>query len=171
MMTRPLPERIERLLLTGFGLGLIPGLRGTYGTLLGIPLAFMVAHVSLAVSPWLAWGLVAALLPPAVRLCDDCEALFGRTDPGCVVLDEIVAFPLCFAGLSGELCGPGGWILVLAGFVAFRIFDMAKPWPIGRLQALPRGLGVVVDDVAAALAACVFLHCLELSDEVHRLFQ
>jgi phosphatidylglycerophosphatase A len=54
----------------------------------------------------------------------------------------------------------GGWPVVLAGFVLFRIYDIKKPFGISRLQNLPGGIGCVADDLAAALAACVSLHLL-----------
>jgi phosphatidylglycerophosphatase A len=66
--------------------------------------------------------------------------------------------PLCYLGWN-TLAGPlPSWGVLLAGFVLFRIFDIAKPLGIHRLQAWPGGWGVVADDVAAALATCAVLH-------------
>ena len=69
--------------------------------------------------------------------------------------------PLVFFGMGGSagLVGEhGGWPVLLAGFILFRIFDILKPFGIARLQNLPGGIGCVVDDLAAALAACCCLH-------------
>ncbi|MCX6943233.1 MAG: phosphatidylglycerophosphatase A, partial [Opitutales bacterium] len=73
-------------------------------------------------------------------------------------LDEVVAMPLCFLGwpaLAGSL---PVWAVLLAGFALFRFYDILKPLGIRRLQDLPGGWGVVVDDLAAALASCATLH-------------
>ena len=66
--------------------------------------------------------------------------------------------PLCFLGWGALAATWPAWAAGLAGFALFRLFDIAKPLGIRRLQDLPGGWGVVVDDVAAALAACATLH-------------
>jgi len=74
-------------------------------------------------------------------------------------LDEFVAMPLCFLGWQNlTYAVPQRWIIFLAGFALFRLFDIWKPLGIRKLQYLPAGWGIVVDDVAAALASCVVLH-------------
>jgi phosphatidylglycerophosphatase A len=82
-----------------------------------------------------------------------------RSDPcgGSIVLDEITAMPLCFVLWLAipwfqrhELPVPG-WQLLTVIFILFRIFDIAKPWPIRRTQKLPGGWGVTVDDALAAI--------------------
>ena len=110
--------------------------------------------------------LVAIIL--AVPICSRAEALIGKPDPGSVVLDEIVAVPLTLlplkaGGLLGWIQAPtlnGGpnaipWWLV--AFTLFRILDITKPWPVGALQGLPGGWGIVMDDLAAGLLAGVVL--------------
>jgi len=75
-----------------------------------------------------------------------------------VILDEFVVMPLCFLGWR-SLVGPlPPWAVFLTGFALFRFFDILKPLGIRRLQDLPGGWGVVVDDVAAALASCAVMH-------------
>lgn len=114
---------------------------------------------------WAALIAVAAI-GVSVPLCSRAERILGREDPGSVVLDEIVALPLTFLG---PLVVLGAWptsssLMDLAhrfwpewvvGFIAFRVFDIAKPGPIRRIQSLPSGWGVVADDVLAALAAAI----------------
>lgn len=107
----------------------------------------------------------------AIPLCTRAEQLLGRHDPGSVVLDEIVALPLCAAApLAARTHAAGGdfpdlvafvggspwWYLPLL-FALFRVFDIAKPWPIRAVQALPRGWGVVADDLLAAVWVGVLL--------------
>ena len=69
--------------------------------------------------------------------------------------------PLCFIGwqwLPAEWVERWPWAIFLGGFALFRLFDIAKPFGIARLQSLPGGWGVVADDFAAALASCASLH-------------
>ena len=98
----------------------------------------------------------------AVAFCGEAEFRLGRKDPGEVILDEFVAMPLCFLGFPRlELGSPRAWMtaaLLGGGFALFRLFDIAKPLGIRRLQDLPGGWGVVLDDTAAALASCAVLH-------------
>ncbi|MBW7895592.1 MAG: phosphatidylglycerophosphatase A [Opitutaceae bacterium] len=94
----------------------------------------------------------------AVAICGEAEFRLGRRDPGEVILDEFVALPLCFLGWSYLVVGFPAWVVFLAGFGLFRLFDIVKPFGIRRLQDLPGGWGVVADDVAAALLTCAVLH-------------
>ena len=93
----------------------------------------------------------------AVCICGVAAHLLGRKDPPEVVLDEAACMPLVFVGL-GQASLP--WVLV--GFLLFRLLDIAKPLGIARLQSLPSGLGVVADDLAAALLANACLHLLQV---------
>jgi phosphatidylglycerophosphatase A len=113
-------------------------------------------------------GLVAGLVL-SVWTCGAAERWTGRKDPGSVVIDEIAAMPICFVpwllleqGRLGGMppamlfLGPQTWGMTLVLFALFRVFDIAKPWPIGASQSLPGGWGVTADDVLAA-AAVAFL--------------
>jgi phosphatidylglycerophosphatase A len=66
--------------------------------------------------------------------------------------------PLCFIGWPALLPVAPRWAILLAGLALFRLFDITKPFGIDKLQDLPAGWGIVIDDVAAALAACATLH-------------
>jgi phosphatidylglycerophosphatase A len=133
---------------------------GTFGSLAGL----LYFTVFFALLPW--WLVLVLSLPPlylAVALCGEAEFRLGQRDPGMVVLDEFVVMPLCFLGwqaLPSEWSHDAPWAVFLTGFALFRLFDVSKPLGISRLQNLPGGWGVVVDDVAAALAACASLHGL-----------
>jgi phosphatidylglycerophosphatase A len=114
-----------------------------------------------------AWWLTILLSLPAlylaVAICGEAEFRLGQRDPGGVVLDEFVVMPLCFIGwqwLPAEWMAHGRWAVFLGGFALFRLFDIAKPLGIARLQSLPGGWGVVADDLAAALATCATLHAV-----------
>jgi phosphatidylglycerophosphatase A len=94
----------------------------------------------------------------AVALCGEAEFRLGRRDPGEVILDEFMVMPLCFLGWPALARVGPPWALLIAGFLLFRLFDIAKPFGIRKLEDLPGGWGIVADDVAAALAACAVLH-------------
>jgi phosphatidylglycerophosphatase A len=103
-------------------------------------------------------ALILASSYVAVAVCGEAEIRLGKSDPGEVILDEFVAMPLCFLGAPRLLQIAPAWEVLLAGFAVFRFFDIAKPLGIRRLQSLPGGWGVVVDDLAAALATCATMH-------------
>ncbi len=133
-----------------------PGTAGTVVGLLWFTLIFWNANPIV----YLIVGGLSVLF--AVAVCGEAEVRMGKMDPPEVVLDEFVSVPFCFLGLQPFLNAPEGkaWAVVLAGFVLFRIFDIAKPFGIKRLQNYHGGWGVVADDLAAAFATCLCLHVL-----------
>ena len=153
---RFLPTRTVLMLATLGPVGRKLPAPGTWGSVAGL-LYFTVFFLGRL-------GLVGTLLVSAVAsylaiaICGEAEFRLARKDPGEVILDEFVAMPLCFLGWNA-LPGPlPVWAVLLAGFGLFRFYDILKPLGIARLQDLPLGWGVVVDDLAAALAACATLH-------------
>jgi phosphatidylglycerophosphatase A len=130
---------------------------GTWGSAAGI-LFFLVCFTQLGYVEYLIIG--AALTYFAVGICGQAEIQMESHDPSEVIFDEFVAMPVCFFGwrmISGAQ--PLAFLgLLLAGFVLFRFFDIRKPFVINSLQRLPGGWGIVLDDIAAALATCATLH-------------
>ena len=129
------------LIAFGFGAGLARFAPGTCGTLLGWPPGWMLngAH------PAVLFPLIAAAFLVGVWACGVTGQHLGIHDHGSMVWDEIVAFMLVAALLPREL----GW--QLAGFVAFRAFDIGKPPPIRWLERRYQGgFGVMFDDLLAA---------------------
>lgn len=96
----------------------------------------------------------------AILFCGEAEVRLQKVDPGEIVLDEFVAIPFCFLGLQPYLWHGRAWLIILAGFLLFRLFDIVKPFGIKRLQSMHGGLGVVLDDLAAAVATAFCLHLL-----------
>jgi phosphatidylglycerophosphatase A len=129
---------------------------GTWGSLAGL-MYFTVFFVDrLSLLPAILLGAVGLYV--AVGFCGEAEFRMGRKDPGEVILDEFTAMPVCFIGWPALLDVAPRWAIFLAGFALFRLFDITKPCGINKLQDLPAGWGIVIDDVAAALAACATLH-------------
>jgi phosphatidylglycerophosphatase A len=113
------------------------------------------------------WGAVAVsivMILFSVWCCGAAEKVLHQRDPGCVVLDEFVAVPVCYLGVAlfnpqtrlqlttsgSELSYQDQLDFTWRCFTLFRIFDIWKPWPVGPSQKWPRGWGVVMDDVLAA---------------------
>jgi phosphatidylglycerophosphatase A len=128
---------------------------GTWGSAAGL-LWFLLFFQRAGIGLTLLVGAVTAWL--AIGLCGEAEVRLRAKDPGMIVLDEFVVIPLCFLGWTALVPAFPPWVIWLAGFALFRLFDIAKPLGIARLQHLPGGWGVVADDVGAALAACATLH-------------
>jgi len=86
-------------------------------------------------------------------------AATGRIDPGEVVMDEFAAQALTFLLLPlVAVRGFCGWecaVLAAVGFLAFRVVDIVKPWPINKLERLPAGWGILADDLAAGVCAAI----------------
>jgi phosphatidylglycerophosphatase A len=130
---------------------------GTWGSAAGV-LFFFICFTQLGYFEYLIIGAAMAYL--AVGICGQAEIQMESHDPPEVIFDEFVAMPLCFYGwrmIAGTEPLPFLGML-LAGFVLFRFFDIRKPFVINSLQRLPGGWGIVLDDVAAALATCATLH-------------
>lgn len=137
------------LLAYGFGAGLSPKAPGTLGTVVAIPIYVLLAWLgSTAYFSFLAVALVAGIF-----ICGYTARRIGLDDPKSVVWDEVVGYLITMIGL------PLGVLWVVAGFLLFRLFDIWKPWPIRWLDRnVKGGLGIMVDDVAAAIPACLILN-------------
>jgi len=131
----------------GAGTGLSPRAPGTVGTLLGIPL-LLVMPASLP-----AYLLVLVVLfALGVYVCGACAKDIGVHDHGGIVWDEVVGYLVTMIMVPRTL----GWIV--AGFLLFRLFDIVKPWPIRVIdRQVHGGLGIMADDVLAAVFAAVLL--------------
>jgi len=127
---------------TGFGIGLVPFAPGTFGTLVGLAIYWLLA---LALPPLAIAFLAIPLFLVGVWACDVTGRALGVPDHGAMVWDEIVAF-LPLAAVSSN----SPYLQALA-FVLFRVFDIWKPFPIRELERRVKGgLGVMIDDAVAA---------------------
>lgn len=139
-------------LAAGLGAGLAPRAPGTAGTLVAIPLWWLLSGLPLAAYA----AVVVVLFALGVPLCTRAGRAFGAADHPAIVWDEIVGFLVTLFAL------PASWLAAVAGFLLFRAFDIAKPFPVAAAERLPRGLGVMADDLLAGAYACAVLHLVQL---------
>ena len=141
-------DKVVLFLATGFGIGHIPVAPGTFGSILGLPLGFVLAELALPV----AIAIAGLFVLGSIWIANDAEKLMQKPDPGCIVIDEIAGMAVTLVGLPVDLT------MALMGFIIFRILDILKPFPIRYLdQRLAGGWGVVMDDVAAGIIANMIL--------------
>jgi phosphatidylglycerophosphatase A len=147
------------------GVGLLPIAPGTWGSLVGVGLYLLARAASVeffaarntaqveAVQTAAALVLLISVTLAGVWAASRAEKLLGRKDPGAVVIDEVAGQLITFAFVPFK---SGMWVIV-AGFVLFRAFDIWKPYPVRRLEALESGLGIMADDVLAGFYAATVL--------------
>jgi phosphatidylglycerophosphatase A len=158
------------LSLATFGVGYIRLAPGTWGSLVGIGIYLLIRSIGQAVwqiglaNGWRAEQMSAWHAPANIFIVllitiagiwagGRAAKLMNDKDPQTVVVDEIVGQLITLAFIPFDVV----WWMILAGFFLFRFFDIAKPYPIDRLQILPGGLGVCADDILAGLYAAVVL--------------
>lgn len=149
-------NRITRLTLKnpicfiacGFGSGLSPFAPGTMGTIVAIPLYWLMSHLSLLSYT----GVLLVSFLFGVYCCGYTAKAFGTHDHKAIVWDEIF-------GLGWTLLAvPPSIIAVIAGFLLFRLFDILKPWPINQIdEKVKGGFGIMLDDWLAAIYANLIL--------------
>jgi len=142
-----------QFLAFGFGSGLSPRAPGTVGTLAALPLYALIAPLPL----WTYTGIVLLAAIVGIWLCERSSRALGVHDHPGIVWDEFVGLWIALWAVPVEL----PWIAL--GFLIFRLFDIAKPWPIGWLDKHAHGgLGIMIDDIVAGIMACGCLHVARL---------
>jgi phosphatidylglycerophosphatase A len=138
-------------LAIGLGSGLAPKAPGTAGTLVAIPLYLLLNGL------WV-WHYVAVVIAGflvGIWICASAARVLGVHDDPSIVWDEIIGF------LITMIAAPPGWWWIATGFVLFRVFDIAKPWPIRTIdRRVSGGLGIMLDDVLAGIYALVIMQLL-----------
>ncbi|ARN74413.1 phosphatidylglycerophosphatase A [Oceanicoccus sagamiensis] len=135
----------------GFGSGLAPKAPGTFGTLMAIPLYWLLSPL-----PLLVYALVVlAAFVIGIYLCGKTAEDLGVHDHPGIVWDEFVGLWIAL------FAAPAGWLWLLIGFALFRLFDIWKPWPIKIFdEKMETGLGIMIDDVLAGIYALIILQGL-----------
>ena len=150
------------IIATGGGAGFVPIAPGTWGSLVGLLIAYgliaafkqnvaLLQNLLIVASVVLAWAGIWA----GTR----AESVFGKKDSGQIVIDEVCGQVITFVFIAPFLAGLGEqwrWWMI-PGFLLFRAFDIFKPFPINGLQSLTGGMGVMMDDVIAGIYAAALM--------------
>ena len=131
--------------------GYVPVAPGTAGSIAGLALY---GAAGLLGGTQVEIGVLAVVLAVGVWSSAASERHLGETDPGVIVIDEVAGMLITLLALQPT------WGGALAGFLAFRFFDVVKPFPARWAERLPGGWGVMADDVIAGLYAHLVLRLL-----------
>ena len=143
--------RLETTLATWFGSGYSPFASGTAGTLASVPLVLLLWWIG---SVPLHAAAIVAVTALGLWASRGAEAHWGRKDPGQVVIDETAGY------LVATILVPHTAVALALSFLLFRAFDVVKPFPAGRSQALPGAWGIMADDLFAGIYSNLALQAL-----------
>jgi phosphatidylglycerophosphatase A len=139
------------------GIGFLPAMPGTFASLAAAILFYLLWLVCGDAARWVLVPLILIVSALTVALGRWAEVYFKAVDPRQFVLDEVAGqwLTLLFVPLSAHVLPR-----VVAAFFLFRVFDVAKPFPIRRVERLPAGWGILLDDVVAAVYAGIAFRAL-----------
>lgn len=140
--------RLAVFLATVAYCGYFPVAPGTVGSAAGLVVYLLVWWTR---SPLLEASLILGTFAIGTWAATHAERFFGGIDPGAVVIDEVLGMLITLALLPVSMTG------VAAGFLLFRLFDVVKPYPAGRMEHLPGGYGIMLDDAMAGVYAHLVL--------------
>ena len=141
------------LIATGFYSGYLPKAPGTWGSLVGVLLVFLLHALSLQTY----LSVVAGLFIVGSFVAGEAEKILDDRDPGVVVIDEIVGM------LITMIAVPVTPLTMALGFILFRVFDIAKPFPVNFFdQHFHGGLGIMLDDVVAGIYSLIIMQLILL---------
>jgi phosphatidylglycerophosphatase A len=146
-------RRLALLIATCGYIGFAPVAPGTVGSAAGVALFYLVRWADVT---WAQPALIVALFAAGVWASSIAEQELGGTDPGPVVMDEVVGMLITLAWIPVTPLG------ALAGFLIFRVLDVVKPWPSRQLESLHGGLGIMADDAMAAVYGHLLMRGLVL---------
>jgi phosphatidylglycerophosphatase A len=159
--------RIDGIIATWFGSGLLPIAPGTWGSLAAIPFAFL---FYLYTGPYIIILATIALFFVGVWASNNIEKSAQKKDPGFIVVDEVVGqwiamFPISFLFIfhNHNFTFSIFASISAVAFIAFRIFDIWKPWPVRNIdKSIPGGLGIMLDDVVAGIYALIVTYAFAI---------
>jgi phosphatidylglycerophosphatase A len=160
---------MKRLLVSCFGLGWLPVAPGTWASLPPAIIFGLLCHFGISTASTAVIMAVLALAGSVIciKFAPAVIAITNKTDPREVVADEFSGQAITFLFIT-VLSINSIWVTVLLGFLLFRFFDIIKPWPIRRLEKLPKGWGILADDLLAGVfAGIVSPVCLVLWNNWH----
>ena len=145
---------VYTFLATLCGIGFIPFMPGTFGSLAGYGIYLLLPDspfqgktLFYTIPIWLVFCLL------SVYLSSKAEETLGK-DNGSIVIDEVCGYYVSVLFL------PHNWLIGIYAFALFRVFDIAKPFPVKKVQKIPRGWGIVADDIIAGIYANILIQIL-----------
>lgn len=179
--------RLAYIIATGLGLGYLPWTPGSWGSLLGILLAWLALHAGrwgFDITPgWMVFTktpaeaqsafaalnfilldliLILVVSLAGVWAADRVEKYLHKEDPQLVVVDEVAGQLIAYLALAFPSAVPVNWKYFLLGFILFRVLDVWKPFPARQAESLPGGLGIMADDWMAGVYAAVGLGLIRI---------
>jgi phosphatidylglycerophosphatase A len=144
-------DRLVLFLATGFFSGYLPVAPGTFGTLIGLPICYLVSGFQIGLSVI----ITVLFIGLSVALASKAEKILNQKDASQIVIDEIAGILVTFVG------NPFNLQTAVLGFIVFRAFDILKPIPIRWLEKkVSGGSGIVIDDVVAGIYANLTLRLI-----------
>ena len=144
-------QKIVMFLATGFYSGYTPFAPGTFGTIPGILICYIISGSDITIA--FLYTLLVVII--SIPIAHEAEKITGKNDPGCIVIDEIAGILVTLSGI------PFNTTTVISGFIIFRFLDILKPFPIRYLEKkVPGGAGIIIDDVAAGVIANLILRVM-----------
>lgn len=149
-------DRLCLAYASGLYIGFIPGAPGTYASFVTAILYYALYRVSGQILPILHVSTVCLITLAGILASAEISRRTGQEDPSYIVIDEVAGQLLTFLFL------PVSFFNLALGFIAFRVFDMWKPFPIRKLESFEKGVGVMADDLLAGIYGNVVLQILNL---------
>ena len=149
-------NRLAMLFASAFYIGFIPGAPGTYASVTTTLAFFLVCHFTQQLVPSLHLSTVCLISLIGVLAASRASKISGNDDPSFIVIDEVAGQLITFLFL------PLSALNLVLGTVAFRLFDIWKPFPIRKLDSLGGGAGIMADDLLAGIYANLLLQAINL---------
>ena len=148
--------RLSRMIASLFYVGFIPGMPGTYGSILTALVYWGAVRASGGIGPWLHLEIICLLAIVGVAASAEISRKTGLKDPSFIIIDEAAG------QMTTLLLVPATGLNIVLGIVAFRLFDIWKPYPIRKLERPGMGIGVMADDLLAGIYGNVVLQIINL---------
>lgn len=141
---------LVKIIASVFFIGYLPLVPGTFGSLAGLVLFYLLEGVS-----YQAYFLfIFCIIVLGFLTSGPVEKLSNRKDPSCVVIDEVAGMLVAFSFI------PYDFKIIILGFIIFRILDTLKPYPAGKLQDMHGAFGIMADDLVAGLYTNIVLQLI-----------
>ncbi len=141
-------DNLSKFIASFFGVGFIPLIPGTFGSAAGVIIYCFLSQKE----PPVFYDVLFILIIAGFIDCGRAERAFGKKDPRRIVIDEVSGM------LVALMLVPFSLANIIIVFTLFRVFDVLKPYPLRRLEKIPAGFGIMLDDIAAGLYANLIFH-------------